>query len=107
MKLPSKLRIGYQTYSLVDSTEVLTELNYQGRTDKNQALIEFSNRYPDEEIADTLIHEVLHAIFYNYIYDLEGMDEEAIVTMVAHGLSQVFKDNPKFIDEVQKLLKDS
>jgi hypothetical protein len=44
------------------------------------------------EIADTLLHETLHAIWRHYALD-DNAEEERAVTLLAHGLTQVLRDN--------------
>lgn len=98
-----KLKIGYQNYKLVNNTEVLSRNNMHGLCHKDQGVIEYNTTYGPQALADTLVHEVLHAIWFLHL-DEEEVEEEKAVTMLAHGLCQVIKDNPKFIKEVQGLL---
>ncbi len=43
---------------------------------------------------DVLIHEILHAIWWEYKRD-EKDDEERTVNAMASGITQVLSDNPK------------
>ncbi len=61
-------------------------------------------QHPIEE-ADTLIHEVLHAIWFVMSASMGGADEEVIVRRMSTGLIGVYMDNPNFLTyllEVQK-----
>lgn len=49
---------------------------------------------------NTLIHEVLHGIVYQY--GLETNDEEKLVNTFANGLTTVFVDNPWLVDYIKK-----
>ena len=53
--------------------------------------------------ADTLLHEIMHAIFAIYIIQPED-DEERTVTTLSLGLTQVFKDNPAVLTYIQNPL---
>jgi hypothetical protein len=49
-----------------------------------------------QQIANTLIHEVIHAIHYNHGLSDES-DEETYTTLTANGICQFWQDNPKAI----------
>ena len=62
---------------------------------------------PAALIADTVLHEVLHAITEIY---LEGHTEcvsEHIIAMLAQGLFQVLQDNPNFTSYVAGKYRES
>jgi hypothetical protein len=54
--------------------------------------------------ADTLIHEISHAIYYVYGIKSED-DEERTVSTLSTGLVQVFRDNPWLLGWLKKALK--
>ena len=62
-------------------------------------------QHPLAEV-DTLLHEILHAIWKNKGFKTR-VREEIAVTKIAHGLTAVFQDNPGFLIHLEKLLKDS
>jgi len=98
-----KLKVGYQTYDIKACGD-LADRGEMGVTYKNRQLIEYSPNLQPRELADTLIHEILHCICHSYIPDVQRADEEEVVTMLAHGLTQVLRDNPKVFPEISKLL---
>ncbi len=56
------------------------------------------------KLANTLIHEVLHACFY--IGDIEDDDkQERTVTILANQLTQVWRDNPELVAWINSRLK--
>ena len=59
--------------------------------------------FPDDVLADTILHETLHAIWGSYV-EQEQAEEETVVTMLSHGMCQVIRDNKKFIEEITDLL---
>lgn len=97
-----KIRIGYKEYQLVENTAVLEEIGLLGRCHSSAGLIEYSTKYP-KEVVDTILHEVLHAIWHLHL-DREEVTEEEVVTMLAHGMTQVMKDNKKFFNELMEKL---
>ena len=98
-----KIKIGYRTYVLRNNTKVLEELSLCGRHKSCDQIIEYSSDYPPSELVDTILHEILHACWS--IYVTEGTaKEEGIITSLAHGITQVMKDNPKLMKELQELL---
>lgn len=48
-------------------------------------------------IADTLIHETLHAIIRIYNIETEDTDEEKLVTCLGTALTQVIRDTPELL----------
>jgi hypothetical protein len=61
-------------------------------------------QHPIEE-ADTLLHEVMHAVWFVMSASMGGADEEVIVRRMSTGLTGIFMDNPHFLRyliEVQK-----
>jgi hypothetical protein len=55
-------------------------------------------------LADTLIHEITHAIWW--VYGLEDKDEEErTVATLSTGWTQVYRDNPSLLDWLKKALK--
>ncbi len=99
-----KVKIGAQVYALSRKEKVYQDgSEVMGLCHKNISVIEYGSQYPEEVLADTVLHEVLHAVWHNYL-DEPQAEEEKAVTMLAHGLIQVIRDNPKFIDELRGML---
>lgn len=92
MTIPSSLRIGYRVYRVkpmpADSDEV------HGCCNHIQCVIRVEptpNNPP--EAANTLLHEMLHAIFAVYSLPEKELTEETVVSAVANGLSASIQDN--------------
>jgi len=65
-----------------------------GEFSPNELIIRINTNIKKSHIKETLLHEILHGIYWSYnIHDEDK--EERIVTTIAVGLSQVFTDNPK------------
>ena len=63
-------------------------------------------QHPVEEY-DTLIHELLHAIWFIMSIDYGGLDEESVVRRLASGLTGVFLDNPELLAYLQSIKNHS
>lgn len=63
-------------------------------------------QHPIEE-ADTLIHELLHAIWFIMSIDHGAVDEEGVVRRLAAGLIGVFLDNPELLAYLQSIKNHS
>jgi hypothetical protein len=99
MKTPKKLLIGSKRYKIVSRPRAWGEENKAyGMIHYNKDLIEFDRGQNPEELVDTLIHEVLHAVAEEYNVKFKSsQQEESVVSEFAHGLKDVFKNNPNFL----------
>jgi hypothetical protein len=91
--LPSKVKIGGIEYSVEEKEVVIINgnSNYSGKIDYHQATIEILKDSPEQRKEETLIHEILHGVFYESGCVIE--DEEEIVSKASRVLYQVLKDN--------------
>lgn len=102
------VKVGYKEYKVVEQVlQTATDVNY-GMHDGSKSTIYINPEWCKKDCrhANTLIHELLHAIYDVYhIQDTD--DEERTVTTMANGLTQVLKDNPELFTVLRKfLLKD-
>lgn len=94
---PRKIKIGPYTYNI----ELYPDATYSdhGACVYNHQTIFISQNQHAERAGDTLLHEVLHAI-----WDLSGFDqikdicEENVVRSFATWLTLVLKTNPKLVE---------
>jgi hypothetical protein len=103
MKLPGKVVVGWRTYPI-------RELPLkQARAD---GVLGWHENYPNAiavrteemspaDVADTLLHEILHACWWTGELPPKANEEKA-VTVLAHGLLQVLRDNPAVVDFLVK-----
>lgn len=95
-KPPELLRIFGRTYRVLKETVGGLGQDRVGSCDNiNQIIVIDALQSPVEE-ADTLLHEVLHAIAYTMKIGLDLDDEEKVVAALATGLLGVIQDNPEF-----------
>lgn len=60
-----------------------------------RSLIEISKDQEPQELRDTVLHEILHAILHTQGREYGGELEEVYVRALATGLLGVFQDNPE------------
>lgn len=90
---PHKLRIMGREYTVryPEDLEVLGECRAE------DCEIDVQDGQNPVEEADTVIHEVLHAIHFLMDIGLSHKVEEQVVRKMATGLMQVFADNPHLL----------
>ena len=94
-KYPKKIKIGPYNY-VVELFPDATTTDHGACVYNHQTIFLSTNQHA-ERAGDTLLHEVLHAI-----WDVTGFDvmpdlhEESIVRGMATMLSAVLRDNPQF-----------
>ena len=111
MKCPSKIKIGYKD---IDIDLVRSDFSkqtdcygeYQHRANK----IEIQQDLTNSDFANTLLHEVLHAVAYEMSLTQEGnilskdTNEEIVINSITNGLMTVVKDNPWFLKFLQEYI---
>jgi len=99
--LPKTLRIGYETYSL-EAMAATAEDEGSFSSETNTIRAKLAGR-GERAIANTLIHEILHGIFYQSGLGETCQQEEAVVNTLANGLSQVMRDNPEAMRRILQM----
>jgi len=94
--LPDKLRIGPYDYKVVVVDKITEDKEAWGLFEQGKLSITLSNDQANKLFAaDTLLHEVLHAIYANT--GIQALTpEEGVCSAMATGIIQVLRDNPKF-----------
>lgn len=100
------VEIGAQHYDVVLDQDILEEMGAFGYTKLGYNLIKI---YPSEnasQLANTLVHEVIHALHYeNDVFgNMKAEDEEHLTTVMANTVSLFMKSNPAFFEQVFALL---
>jgi hypothetical protein len=91
LNIPETVKVGYKDYQVVkvENLDDGTNLLY-GQVLHPYEIIKLANKYSDNQMKCTLIHELVHAVD-----DLLGIDlKEEQVVKLGNGLYQVIKDNP-------------
>lgn len=110
-KIPNKVKVGWKDVDIeiVKSSFIKETADYWGQYNNRTNKIEIQEEAPSLDKANTLLHEVLHAIVYHSSLNQPGgplredESEEQTVNSMANWLMGVFTDNPWFLD----YLKDS
>jgi hypothetical protein len=95
--LPDAIKVGHLDY--VVEAWPAREANSNdriGECDRNNLVIRVREDLPPRLMAECLLHEVCHAVFDNGTLQ-DGDSEERVVSAMARGLSQVWRDNPGFV----------
>jgi len=107
MQRPDKIKIGYRDYKLEEWKQTVARANEaQGQFFAKEGVIGYTAEETGVSHANTLIHEILHAIVYQWNMELEEKDEEKLVNGLANGLTTIFVDNPKLMDFLKDKIKE-
>lgn len=104
--LPGSIRVGYRTYR-VEEFEILdaTSADKFGECDHIRGLIRVRMDLGPVVIANTLLHEVLHACCE--VGGLQDDDkEERVVEVLSNQLTQVWRDNFEWSSWMEAMLTD-
>lgn len=100
------IKIGYREYKIKNLDSIVSRCNeINGQFLASDGVIALSSTEDNISHANTLIHEVLHAIVYQWGIELDDKEEEKICNTIANGLTTVFVDNPSLLSYLQKNLK--
>lgn len=110
---PSTIKVGWKDIRIeyVDPTFKKYNADYWGQFIARKGLIEIQREAQGDDLANTLLHEVLHAIVYTSSLNSEGgaleqdKDEEQVVNSICNHLMGVFKDNPWLLTWLQEQIK--
>jgi hypothetical protein len=109
---PREVKIGYATYTIIPKNKEWGVKNKAaGQTVSYNSRIYYDRTQNEQELPNTIIHEILHAIGYVFgIKYKNDEQEEAIVNALANGLHTTFRDNPNLLDwlklKIEKAQKD-
>lgn len=97
------IHIGYKTYQLNYIPSHLGDSHGICLKDKGQIYID-EDLSPDDKI-NTIVHEILHAVFHAYAIEASDEVEERHVLTLANGITEVVLRNPQLLKELSKLAK--
>lgn len=101
-----EVKIGYKKYKILNLDSVSARTNeINGQFFAQDGIIALSSTEDSVSHANTLLHEILHAIVYQWGIELDDKEEEKICNTLANGLTTVFVDNPWLLPHIQKNLK--
>lgn len=102
--LPASIRVAAFDFAVVPwhPMSAAADRRY-GEFSSMEGCIRVDPQAGDIKTCDTLIHEILHAVYWAYTIN-EQDNEERTVSMIATALVQVFRDNPDLLRFVRKAL---
>jgi hypothetical protein len=103
MKLPDSVRVGPFDILLGELDEKTAKKIYGLFSEESQMILLRPKFASGTQCAETLIHELLHAIWN--VQNIGGANEERVVTKMSLGLAQVMRDNKELIRSILKALK--
>ena len=107
MNIPDKIKVGYREYKLEEWKQTVASANEaQGQFFSKEGVIGYVTTEKGVSHANTILHEILHAIIYQWNMDLEEKVEELVVSGLANGLTTIFVDNPKLMDYLKLKIKE-
>ena len=92
--MPASIKLGYRTIDLVakDMPDDFGEFVH------GENKIFYSNKVTPPELTNTILHELLHAIWQDRVSELvSDKKEETIVNALANGLMTLLCDNPDML----------
>lgn len=112
MEFPSKVKVGHLYYEVraMEDHEPRASGAW-GKTSMLHLRIELDTSLPLPHQANTLLHEIMHAVWRTLEFDfIEAQQnlqekEEAYVSAMSSALSMVMHDNPNVFDWVRHALK--
>jgi len=97
MDLPRSVQIGPVVYTIEHNQRVTNATNCWGRIDYHAQTISLDPNQQPDHLAVTLLHEVLHGIwFYGHLAGFEG-DVEKTLAALAPALLDTFRRNPDLV----------
>ena len=95
LNIPKTLKIGWRNYTINQSEHKAGNNggDLYGQIEYEKRQIYLYDKIDADEKSVTVLHEVLHGIFYNMGNALR--EDENFVTALAENLYQVIKDNPE------------
>jgi Zn-dependent peptidase ImmA (M78 family) len=100
---PKIVRINGKLYQIkFNPKNPLIEYANHGICDNAKQVIHIDGEQTPFEECDTLIHELLHAVWAQMsLTDLDDQLEERIVRALGTGLAGMYSDNPKLLDYIK------
>lgn len=109
---PVKMRIGYRNYTLrfvksLDGGRHLGEhVEVPLNVENYRGIIRVVKGLEKKEKANTILHEILHAIWYVQGIGMKPKEEERTVSALANGLIAFMRDNPRLVLAMLKMARE-
>lgn len=111
MNIPNTLNINGYTFEVnkMNAEEVKDNPNLAGYMDGARCAIVYRKdpEYKDTYVADTVLHEAMHAILYTQGRSEKYEVEERFVRALATGLIGAFAANPGLLSMIDQAVRDA
>lgn len=99
---PTSVRIGYHDFTIEnwDASRAALASRY-GECDHLSKTIRVSRAHGDRKSAETLVHEMLHAIFAEWVIEHDDK-EERIVSTLAGAICAAWRQNPEAFEWIRE-----
>jgi len=109
IKCPTKIKVGYKDITIeFIRSDFAKQTDSYGEYHHRANKIEIQQDLTPQDFANTLLHEVIHAVAYEMSLTQEGnilskdSNEEIVVNSITNGLLTVIKDNSWFLKILQE-----
>ncbi len=118
VKIPQFIKVGYRDYKLEKWKQTVANANdahgqffskegiAHGQFFSKEGIIGYTEEEKGVSHANTILHEVFHAIIYQWHIELDEKVEETVVHGLANGLTTIFVDNPELMDYLKFKIKE-
>lgn len=104
MNAPQFLFVGHLIFAIKDGDPALmAEAKAHGILDDVRLTITLNAELDSRLLAETALHEALHALYVAYSFGNEPLDEEELISRMSGPLLKLRQDNPKFFEWVDGL----
>ena len=105
--IPQYIKIGYRNYNLEKWKQTVANANdAHGQFFSKEGIIGYTEEEKGVSHANTILHEIMHGIIYQWNMELDDKIEELVVNGLANGLTTVFVDNPQLVDYLRLKIKE-
>jgi len=100
---PNAVRVMGRNYVVCYEEDALLGTENLGICNNHQCIIVIKEGQHPVEEADTLLHEIFHAVWYCMSISEGGAMEEQVVRRMASGMLSVIMDNPHLLKYFQAI----
>ena len=105
--MPESIKIGYRDYRSEKWKQTVANANdAHGQFFAKEGVIGYTEEEKGVSHANTILHEILHAIIYQWNIELGEKEEEHLVSALSNGLTTVLVDNLDLIDYLKNKIKE-
>lgn len=94
-ELPAKIKVGFRDFTLESPWDPVLSSDAEafGQCHTREGIIKVCQRFGTRKAAHTLLHEIMHAVYWTY-HIADDANEEATVSAMSQGVAATWRDNP-------------